>query len=210
MRPYLCTELAMNALPVRLFEFIANLFYNNEVKSAIRNAVSPAQDLAILDAPCGTGTLTPLCLPSQYAGIDLDADRVASAKERYAGVGSFSVADAANLDFPDTSFDVILASGLFHHLDDATVLRVLAEFSRVLKPRGRFVVFEAIWPVNRLNVPGYVLRRMDKGKFVRHAAEYEVMFKQYFAISSGRPLNSLCLDYDLKVMVPHGEAAELH
>ncbi|HML55382.1 MAG TPA: class I SAM-dependent methyltransferase [Solidesulfovibrio magneticus] len=199
----------MGALPVRLFDLIANLFYNDEVKSAIKNAVSPSHDLAILDAPCGTGILTPLCLPSQYTGIDLDADRIASAKERYAGVGSFFVADAAKLDFPGASFDVILASGLFHHLDDVTVLRVLAEFSRVLKPRGRLVVFEAIWPLNRLNVLGYVMRRMDKGKFVRHAAEFENMFKQYFTISSGRPLNSLCLDYDLKVMVPHGEEDKL-
>ena len=49
------------------------------------------------------------------------------------------VMDAEHLEFPDDSFDVVLGSGILHHLDLDASFR---EVARVLAPGGRAVFFE--------------------------------------------------------------------
>jgi ubiquinone/menaquinone biosynthesis C-methylase UbiE len=50
----------------------------------------------------------------------------------------FRVGDAANLGFPDASFDAVFSVNLLHHLSDAR--RVLDEMARVLAPGGKLIV----------------------------------------------------------------------
>jgi SAM-dependent methyltransferase len=46
--------------------------------------------------------------------------------------------DAADLPFPDASFDTVIANHMLYHLDDPDA--ALREFARVLRPGGRFAV----------------------------------------------------------------------
>ena len=101
----------------------------------------------------------------------------------------------------DRSLDRILAAGLFHHVNDALAQRILDEFARVLKPDGRVVVFEAIWPRNRCNLFGAFMRRMDEGKHVRVPEAYDALFTRRFAIRSRSFPARLGLDYLLETLV---------
>ena len=51
---------------------------------------------------------------------------------------AFKAADAMNLPFPDSSFDVVLSNGLLCFLKEPE--KALMEMNRVLKPGGRLVV----------------------------------------------------------------------
>ena len=190
----------MKALPGFCFDIIANLFYSKEIKELIKREINPATGLNLLDAPCGTGTLFDICKPCNYTGIDIDKNRVLKAQDRYAG-GKFLVSDASNLPFPEKKFDLILAAGLFHHVDDECSIKILSEFSRVLKPTGRIIVFEAIWPLHRYNIVGYLARKMDQGRFVRYCEGYENLFKKYFHIQVRYFPSRLGLDYFLTALV---------
>jgi len=52
----------------------------------------------------------------------------------------FEAADFAKLTYPDSNFDVVLASRAFEELSTAQMTRAIQELVRVLKPGGRCVV----------------------------------------------------------------------
>jgi ubiquinone/menaquinone biosynthesis C-methylase UbiE len=52
------------------------------------------------------------------------------------------VAPATRLPFEDGAFDVVLTSHVLKHLDDETLLTSFREVVRVLRPGGRFLLWE--------------------------------------------------------------------
>jgi class 3 adenylate cyclase/SAM-dependent methyltransferase len=100
-----------------------------------------------LDLGCGTGTLAiAACRRQPGAGVHgLDADprmiETARRKADAAGVGlELRQGVATELPYPDGSFDVVLSSLLFHHLDRAAKHTAAREVARVLVSGGRLVV----------------------------------------------------------------------
>lgn len=189
----------MKPLPKTFFHQIAKLYYSQHILLTIREAIVPASGLKLLDAPCGTGTLHDICMPCSYYGIDIDQQRVAECKNNFPG-GNISVADASNLNFSDNYFDRILAAGLFHHVNEAGANKILGEFARILKPSGRLVVFDAIWPTKYYNIVGWAGRKIDQGNYVRHTHEYVPMFEQWFGIINMSCPSRLGFDYILAVL----------
>ncbi len=193
----------MNPLPASFYNTLVNVFYNKRFLEAIQAEVGPTREMRILDVPCGTGILMHCCKPSSYVGADIDAKRVVDAGVRFPEE-AFVVSDAAALSFTKDKFDLILASGLFHHVDDKVSTAILSEFRRVLSPVGKIVVIEAIWPQNRFNIIGYVGRKLDQGKFVRHAAAYEKLFREFFKIQKKYYFLNLGFEYLFATLVPDG------
>lgn len=102
---------------------------------------------SVLDLGCGTGTLAIMAQRDQpaatYHGLDADPsilDR-ARAKARSADAPvAFANGFADDLPYEPASFDVVLTTLFFHHLDDPTKRATATEILRVLEPGGRLVV----------------------------------------------------------------------
>lgn len=101
-----------------------------------------------LDFCCGGGpvSLTMAQCGARVTGIDISAESVETARARLAEHGfaersRFEVGDAENTGFPDSSFDVILCSGVLHHLD---VDKAFPELARILRPGGSILCVEAL------------------------------------------------------------------
>ncbi len=103
----------------------------------------------VLDVGCGTGTL--VCLmkkrhPQAYfVGLDPDPPALARARRKLdrAGVDvEFTNGFADDLPFPDGSFDRVVSSLMFHHLQLDEKQRMLREIRRVLKPGGAFHILD--------------------------------------------------------------------
>ncbi|QVJ02387.1 methyltransferase domain-containing protein [Nocardiopsis eucommiae] len=97
----------------------------------------------LLDAGCGPGE-TAVYLTTEFGarvtGITVSDFEVAKATERAATAGVddravFQHGDYASLDFPDGSFDAVLALETLQYANDLD--QVLREFHRVLRPGGR-------------------------------------------------------------------------
>ncbi len=101
-----------------------------------------------LDYCCGLGGIS-LRLAEAGAfvhAIDISDESVNTSKEKLqeAGFGDscqMQVMDAEKLTFPDNTFDVIICSGVLHHLD---LEHAYPQLSRVLKPTGRILCIEAV------------------------------------------------------------------
>ncbi len=87
-------------------------------------------------------------------------------------------ADLYKLDFPDKHFDFVVCSSVLHHA--ASVLQLLCEAKRVLKPGGQFVAIrEPVWPLLKLkSLSKSQAKRAAAGPGTRFytLAEYKVFF----------------------------------
>lgn len=91
----------------------------------------------ILDVGCGTGTmLTHLASFGNAQGVDIDEEAVGYCHER--GLRDVSLGEAAELPFPDGTFDLVTALDVVEHLDDD--VSALREMGRVLRAEGYLLV----------------------------------------------------------------------
>jgi ubiquinone/menaquinone biosynthesis C-methylase UbiE len=94
---------------------------------------------SILDVPFGTGRFAPAYLAAGLAvtGVDISADMIAQAKQRYGSeISSFRLftASAEKLPFAEQSFDYLVCNRFIKWLPtEATVESVAKEFRRVCK-----------------------------------------------------------------------------
>jgi phosphatidylethanolamine/phosphatidyl-N-methylethanolamine N-methyltransferase len=102
----------------------------------------------ILEVGVGTGISLPEYSPTnQIVGIDISEMMLRKARERVAELGltnveHLSVMDAANLEFADCSFDVVVAQLVVTTAPDPE--GTLDEFARVLKPGGEIVLLSRV------------------------------------------------------------------
>ncbi len=83
---------------------------------------------------------------------------------------------ATELPFADKSFDGIWSIGLLHHLPKNAARMAILEMCRVCKPGGYVAVFDAVLPLSPWRHPlAYLVRKLDRGKFMRTQAELETL-----------------------------------
>lgn len=103
----------------------------------------------ILDYGCGWGdaSLKYLSWGCHVTGIDISEPYIKEAEERCLAAGytrdqfRFAVMDAHNLEFEDSTFDIVVGYGILHHLDADVAM---SEIHRVLKPGGRVMLQEPL------------------------------------------------------------------
>jgi len=102
----------------------------------------------VLDYGCGTGGISLLLLKNNatVAGIDISGESISKTRNIAILDGvdknaSFFIMDAENLAFDNDSFDIIVCTGILHHLD---IQKAFAELARVLKPNGQIVCGEPL------------------------------------------------------------------
>ena len=110
-----------------------------------------AQD-RVLDLGCGIGNiLIALAERVEFShrpvGVDVSPDLIRIGEREIAQAGlrdriQLQVSPATRLPFEDGSFDVVLTSHVLKHLDDEALLASFREVARILRPGGRFLLWE--------------------------------------------------------------------
>lgn len=139
-------------------------------------------DSRILDVGCSGGATLRRLEEDGYTavtGIDLSPEAVSRCRAR--GLANVYAMDAQRPDFPDQSFDLILASDILEHVPDEGA--AVHAWYRLLKPRGVLIAlvpaFMALWsPHDEANHHHrrYRLRelrsRLEAAGFETHRASY--------------------------------------
>jgi ubiquinone/menaquinone biosynthesis C-methylase UbiE len=119
-----------------------------------RHGMAPLSSRKILEIGCGNGHWLREFIkwgasPENLAGVDLLAERVAQAYRLTPPGVALGRGNAAQLDFADGSFDIVLQATVFTSiLDSALKMQVAREMVRVLKPDGVL-----LWYDFRVNNP---------------------------------------------------------
>lgn len=136
-------------LPV--YDPLVNLMGFDRARQELISAANIEPGHHILDIGCGTGTLV-VQLKRQYpsaqvVGIDPDpkALRRARIKAARAAVSvQFDAGFADELPYKEESFDHVLSSFMFHHLEEGERENMLREVLRVLKSGGSFHLLDFV------------------------------------------------------------------
>jgi phosphatidylethanolamine/phosphatidyl-N-methylethanolamine N-methyltransferase len=102
----------------------------------------------VLEVGVGTGISLPLYAPHvRIFGTDISEAMLAKAKQRVAeghlkNVEGLAVMDAEKLEFPDDSFDVVMAQYVVTAVPNPEV--ALDEFARVVRPGGELIILTRV------------------------------------------------------------------
>jgi phosphatidylethanolamine/phosphatidyl-N-methylethanolamine N-methyltransferase len=102
----------------------------------------------VLEVGVGTGISLPLYSPNlRIFGTDISEAMLNKARQRVAGqrlknVEGLSVMDAEKLEFPDDSFDVVMAQYVVTAVPNPEA--ALDEFARVLRPGGEMIILSRV------------------------------------------------------------------
>ena len=161
----------------------------------LRDSLPQGPDAAILDLGCGSQNYGRF-FEGRYLGVDCNPAYIERCSRLYPG--EFRCMDATELDLEDASFDAAFSVGLCHHLTREQIRRGFAEWRRVLKPGGPLLIVDGILPLSRWNLPGWILRKMDRGAHLLPWAEWRQLFEE---LAPGAEFSTFSVfPYDLAMM----------
>lgn len=148
--------------------------------------IRPKNGDRILDIGCGTGGYVAYLrqVSVEYYGFDESREYINYAKKKYAHDANFHFncdrLEQANIDkLP--KFDIVMAMGVQHHLNDEQVLRLLTLARAALKPTGRLVTMDPCLS-NDMNLLEWLTVKYDRGRFIRTQKEFERLIDQVFLV----------------------------
>ena len=151
-----------------------NFYTEKRAISKYFKGLSPGA--GVLQIACGSGYFSKCFREQEFYGIDTSPANIDFAKKHFRG--HFKVHKSIDLDFGDQSMDAVLLIGVFHNVDAPTSAYLIKEIKRVVKPGGKLLILEDVFPVSRISLVNAVAQRYDPPAFIRTAAEYQALFDQ--------------------------------
>jgi len=151
-----------------------------QAKVLVNDYVRPRAGARILEIGCGLGTIVRYLPPSEYLGFDLSPRYIELARRRFPKA-HFVCERVSQISLAkEQSFDVALALGIVHHLDDAEARQLFQIAHDALKPGGKLVTFDGVWTDGQSATARWLLAR-DRGEHVRSEREYVGIASQVFS-----------------------------
>ncbi len=128
----------------------------------------------VLDLGCGFGDFAPFFSTNgEYLGIDSNESYVATARRNNRNSkAKFLVADLEDPVVTSVGpFDLIIMSGVLHHLSSPIVRSIGQQISNLLAVGGRFVAMEPVFDSEQ-RLSARLIIASDRGRFVRDSEGY--------------------------------------
>lgn len=175
------------------------------VQRYLRN-ISAGNACCLLDFGCGTGEMLKWLCRLGFQGVlhgaDISSSMLEEAKKRWNEEDSpiFTLVKESGTPYGDETFDLIVATCVFHHVPPPERNDVLRGLKRVLKPDGRLVIFEhnPFNPLTRLIVkravidrhavllfPNEILTRFENVKLRNGGVQFLMFYPPNFTILDG-------------------------
>lgn len=135
----------------------------------------------VLDVGCGTGVLANMFSSKCYLGFDIDHESIMQAKHSHPKY-KFIQANAINPPLGNKKYDLVLISGVIHHLNNSDRNLTFKMIRSHLNRLGKIVMIEAIPPIYSWNIIGQVIRKLDQGHHIHELKDYVRLTKKYFKV----------------------------
>lgn len=178
-------------------------------KTYLAEYAKPVPGEKILDLGCGPADILRYLPEVNYTGFDLSPEYIHAARERFGSKGRFCCADVGlgTIEGEQGTFDLVMAVGVVHHLDDLQAGQLFAVARRALGPAGRLVTYDGCYVSGQSRLARWLLAR-DRGQFVRTQKQYMDLASPYFStIQSSLRDDLLRIPYTHLIMHCSGELA---
>lgn len=142
----------------------------------VRDFIRPQPGMRLLDIGCGTAEILRL-LPRDviYCGFDISPIYIEAARASFGPRGSFhcgSFDQHHAISLP--KFDLVIALGVLHHLNDDEAREVFVLARTALNPSGRVLTIDPCFEPHQNPIARYLISR-DRGQNVRMADGYQAL-----------------------------------
>lgn len=171
---------ALLSHPLVYITFQALMGPSSVRRNFVADFVRPEPGISVLDIGCGPADILDFLPSVDYRGFDISEAYIEHAHKRFGNRGVFTckhleIGDLAGLP----KFDVVLALGLLHHLDEAEAIGVMRLARVALKPGGRLITIDPVLDAGQNIIAGFLIRR-DRGRNVREKSGYEAIARAVF------------------------------
>jgi len=142
--------------------------------------LKPRPHERVLDLGCGPGDMLSVLPDCEYVGVDVDERYIDAARARFGSRGTFHCMPVEDvvLEAP-RAFDLVMANGVLHHLDDRQADAMLRLAAAAMKDDGRTVTLDGCYLEGQSRIAKAFLD-WDRGKFVRDQAAYLSLARVHF------------------------------
>lgn len=141
-------------------------------RSFVGEHVKPWAGMSVLDIGCGPGDILKFLPEVQYYGFDICLPYISEAQRKFEGRGVFHCALLTENHLAALpKFDVVLATGLLHHLDDTQAVEILTLARNALKQSGRLITIDPCFTEDQSSIARFLIRN-DRGRNVRDRTGY--------------------------------------
>jgi len=181
--------------------FIYELFQNimgakSARKRLVKDHIRPMSNMRILDLGCGPAEILNF-LPENidYVGYDISETYIKNACDKFKGRGVFhcrllELEEAKSLE----KFDLVMAIGVLHHMDDDVAEAFITLAKAALKPGGRLLTHDPVYAKGQSPIAKFLISK-DRGQNVRDAAAYEALARKVFSDVSGKVRHQTWIPY---------------
>ena len=146
----------------------------------VKYFVKPFSGMRVLDVGCGPADILTDLPDIDYWGFDISEAYINKARTKFGMRGRFHCKQLQLEDLAGyPSFDVVLALGLLHHLDDVAAKNIMVLASKALKPGGRLVTIDPCLDPSQNPIARFLIRN-DRGQNVRDKKGYEAIARSVF------------------------------
>ena len=176
-----------------IYNFTQNFLGVKKARKTLVHEYLPKRSkLRVLDIGCGTAEILEF-LPDdiQYVGFDASDEYIAQAKQRFGHRGEFfaELVKSAHLEKLG-NFDVVLAFGVLHHLDNSEAVTLFELASQALKKDGCIITIDPCFTTNQSSIARWLIEH-DRGQDVRKQRGYEQLATPFFASISSIPRHDM-------------------
>ena len=164
------------------YRLFVHLIGTDLQKRYVAEFVKPRPGDKVLDIGCGPGDMLASLPGVDYTGLDISPAYIAAAKKRFGNRGRFFCQDVGviALEQERGTFNLVLATGVLHHLDDERAAKLFEIARLVLRPDGRLITYDGCYVPEQSRLARWMLSK-DRGKFVRTYPEYLRLASACFA-----------------------------
>jgi ubiquinone/menaquinone biosynthesis C-methylase UbiE len=152
----------------------------------VTNFIRPQPGSRILDIGCGTAAiLTHLPSNIKYWGYDISSQYINAAKKRFGTRGHFQCKHLDRTELETLpKFDVVLVSGVLHHLDDDVAESLFGIARNALGDGGRMITIDPCLAPEQNPIARFLILH-DRGRNVRNAEGYRDLASRAFSNVKG-------------------------
>ena len=170
-------------------------------KYLVSRFIDPYPVKTVLDIGCGPAGILAYLPDVDYYGFDISEAYIARAKETHGEKGKFFARHLAAEDIDKLpKFDVVLLSGVLHHVTDEAAVTILKLAYEALKPGGRLITIDGCLVEDQNRIARYLIEH-DRGQNIKTENGYIQLARNVFVDVDSNIYHRTWIPYTLCYMV---------